>query len=272
MDVVLIILRPVEAADHLLDLGELCAIGGPHDERVAGRLRQDDRTHGPAASDGCLHTGGARAARGDRLHVDELLQRGRQIAGHRVGQRYDGDFGAGGHVERGDDARDALEVVGIVGDDQRIAGGADVDGVVGRDQGPQHGQQAAGRGIAQLEDLRDHLIATTGNARRRQPDAHRPALQLGVGLGHDLKHAVMLHHGKAGQAQLREQRLEDFLRRHRFFELNSDLALHPRIDDEVAPSCRGHRLHRAGDVGVDQVDGEIPIGATFGLIGLARHA
>ena len=104
---------------------------------------------------------------------------------------------------------DALQVVGVVGDHQRVVAGVDVDRVVGADQRAQDGHQVGGGLVVQPEDLRDDLAA--GGARR--PDRHRAALQLGVGFGHHLEQAARLHHCEARQAQRRQELVVGLLRR-----------------------------------------------------------
>ena len=64
-----------------------------------------------------------------------------------------------GHIQRGNDGGNPLQIVGIVGDDQRVVAGVDVDGVVRADQGAQHRHQVVGGFVVQPEDLRDDLAA-----------------------------------------------------------------------------------------------------------------
>jgi hypothetical protein len=51
--------------------------------------------------------------------------------------------------------------------------------------------------VAELEDLRDHLVA----ARCAAADGHGAGLQLGVGFRHHLQQAAAFHHGEAQAAQ-----------------------------------------------------------------------
>ena len=76
------------------------------------------------------------------------------------------DIGGVGHVQRRDDAAQALQVVGVVGDHQRVVAGVDVDRVVGADQRPQDRHQVVGGLVVQPEDLRDDLAAADRRAAR----------------------------------------------------------------------------------------------------------
>ena len=80
--------------------------------------------------------------------------------------RDDFDVGGARGVERGDDLADALQVVGVVGDDQRVVARVGVDRVVGADQGPQHRHQVVRVLVVELEDLRQHLVAARARAGR----------------------------------------------------------------------------------------------------------
>ena len=114
-------------------------------------------------------------------------QRG-QLAGQGVLEHNHLDVAGVGHVQCRDDAAQALQVVGVVGDDQRVVAGVDVDGVVGADQRAQHRHQVIGVFKIEFEDVRHHL---TGGCRCRRWGAagvghfgHAAALQFGLGLGH----------------------------------------------------------------------------------------
>ncbi len=89
---------------------------------------------------------------------DQANQQRRQVAGHRVLQRNHFHVGGAGHVERADDAPEALQIAGIVGDDQRVVAGVDVDGVVGADQRTQDGHQMVGGLVVEAENLRHDLV------------------------------------------------------------------------------------------------------------------
>ena len=106
-------------------------------------------------------------------------------------------IGSVGDIGAGNDARDALQVVRVVGDDQRVIAGVDVDGVVGADQRAQHRHQIAGVFVVELEDLRDDATAAMIAAAH----GHFIGLQFGIGFGDDLEQTCRLHHRKALHAQ-----------------------------------------------------------------------
>jgi hypothetical protein len=102
----------------------------------------------------------ARLARaGEGARFEQLVDHHRQVAGDRVADRDDIEVGGHRRVERGDDLRQALEVVGIVGDHQAVIARVGHDGIVGRDQGAQHGGQVGGRLVLQVINLGCYLVA-----------------------------------------------------------------------------------------------------------------
>ena len=72
------------------------------------------------------HAGRAGAA------VDQALHQRRQVGGDRVRSGITSTSAALRHVERRDDARQPPQVVGVVGDHQRVVARVDVDRVVRR--------------------------------------------------------------------------------------------------------------------------------------------
>ena len=118
-----------------------------------------------------------------------------------------------GHIQRGDDAGHALQVVGVVGDDDGVVAGVDVDGVVGADERAQHGHQVVGLLKVELEDVRDDLAAARATIAFLN-FLHIAALQLGIGLGHDFVEALGLDHGKALQTQRGQKLAPCFVGRH----------------------------------------------------------
>src|SRR5262249_28737111 len=100
-------------------------------------------------------------------------------------------LGAVGLVDRIDDLLYALQVVGVVGDDQRVAARIRGDGVVGRDQRAKYRHQLRGRLVAQGENLR--LDSVASGARLLLRAARRARVQLGVGGGNDLDAAAFLY-------------------------------------------------------------------------------
>ena len=118
-----------------------------------------------------------------------------------------------GHIERRDDARQALQVVGVVGDDDGVVAGVDVDGVVGADERAQHGHQVVGLLKVEFEDVRHDLAAARAGAGLFNL-LHIAALQLGIGLGHDFVEALGLDHRKALQTQRSQELAPCFVGRH----------------------------------------------------------
>ena len=152
-------------------------------------------------------------------------------------------------VHRSDDLRDALQVVGVVGDDQRVVAGVGVDRVVRADQRPQHGDQVVGVLVLQAEDLRDDLVApATGLA-----DRHGARLDLALGLGHHLQQAGDLDDREAEAAQRCQETQERVPRRQRLLAVERDLAAHPRVHDDLALEDGAHGAGHALDLGVDEV-------------------
>ncbi len=152
-----------------------------------------------------------------------------------------------------------LQVVGVVGDDERVAARIGGDRVVRRDQRPQHVDELRRRLVLERDDLGDEPIA----AGRDRPHRDRAALLLGVGLGHDLHHAVAFDDGESLQPQRREQRGVDEALRHRPRRNDVDAALDPRIDQEIASGDLGDRLDDRFDVRVDEIERD-------GIVGRAR--
>jgi hypothetical protein len=156
-----------------------------------------------------------------------------------------------GHVQCGNDAGEALQVVRVIGDHQRVVAGIDVDGVVGADQRAQDGHQVAGRLVVQPENLGDDLVA-----RHRGAGGHGSALQLGIGFGHELEQATRFHHREARQAQCRQELVVGHRRRDRPVGAEIDRALDPRIDHDVAPGDGRHGARHRLDIGIDEVQGD----------------
>ena len=90
-----------------------------------------------------------------------------------------------GHIHGGNDAPDATQVVGVIGDHQRVVAGVHIDGVVGTDQRAQHGDQVVGRFVVETKNLGHHLVAN-GAARAGFMEGDCGGLQFGIGLGHHL--------------------------------------------------------------------------------------
>ena len=220
--------RLVELLDQRADERQARRVRGAHDQRVAARVDQDHRARRrraprPAARPTSARrwTSGARSAppRSCSGITSTSPDVGVSIAAMIL--------------------RDALQVVGVVGDDERVVAGVGVDRVVRADQRAQHRHQVVRVLVGEAEDLRDDLVAL---ARRRlgRDDA---GLQLGVGLGHDLEQAADLDHREAEAAQRGQVVQVGLARRHRLLAVQRDVALDARVDDELLAS--GSRPPRA---------------------------
>ena len=162
-------------------------VGRAHDERIAARVGHH---RAAAGASGTWHQ-----------HLlptfAQALHQGRHVTGHGMLQGDDFDVGGGGHIERGNDLVDALQVVSVVGDHQAVIALVGVDGVVGADERAQHGHQVVGAFKAQAKNLRDDLVTSNGHVSYR----HGAGLQLRVSLRHDLQQTAAFHHRKAQATQ-----------------------------------------------------------------------
>ena len=194
--------------------------------------------------------------------IDQAQHQRDQIAGNGVLERDDLDIGRVGHIHRCDDAAQAAQVVGIVGDYQRVVAGVDIDGVVGTDKGAQHWHQVVGRFVVELEYLRDDLAAA-GSGRCI---AHRDAatLQLCIRLWHYLVKPARLHHGEALQAQRGQKLAVGHSRRHGPLGGQRHHALDARVDHHIAPGDGGHGAGHGLDISVDKIQRD-------GLTTAGRH-
>jgi hypothetical protein len=234
--------RPVQPRDGGADVGQTRGVRCADQQGVAACIGQ----HGDGRATHrhrCAGHGAGTAAVGQALH-----QR-RDVGGHGVLQRHDLHVGARRQVERRDDLAQAREVLGVVGDDQRVAARVGVDGVVGADQRPQHGHEVVRVFVAQREDLRDDLVA----ALRHLADAHGTGLQLGVGLGHHLQQARGLHHRKAQAAQRRQEAGVGLAHALRLLAVDGDVALDAGVDHDGPFDHRREGTRHGLDVGVDEV-------------------
>ncbi len=230
--------RRVEFLRQLLRRREPAAVRRANQQRVGARIRGDrhlQRRVGAADRAGVEHLGQLRGDV-DRVRVLQLHHR------YRLARR---------RIDTRDDLRDTPHVVGVIGHDNRVVGRVGRHGIVRRDQRTQHRQQVIGRFVLQHEHLRDHLIASR---HRRIADVGRHALQLGIGLGHDLQHAVVLHQREALHPQSGLQGLERLIFRHCIFRHEVQLTLHAWVDDDRFAGCRADRLGHLVDIGVHEVE------------------
>jgi len=238
--------RLVELVHQRAHLGHAGRVGGAQDQGVAARLgQQRGLERGVGLALGCGR--GGRAAT-----VDEPRHQRGQVGSHGIFERDDLDIAGIGDIHRRHDARQALQVVGIVGDHQRVVAGVHVDGVVGADQRAKHWHQVGSVFVVEFEDLRDDLPAAgaCGAALRH---AHAAALQLGVGLGHHLVQAGRLDHREALQPQRGQKLLEGGRRRHGPLGDQGELALDARVHHHVAAGDGGHGAGHGLDLGVGEV-------------------
>ena len=158
-----------------------------------------------------------------------------------------------GYIERGDDAGHALLVVGVVGDDDRVVAGVDVDGVVGADEWTQHRHQVVGLLEVEFEDVRDDLTAAR-TAARFLYFLHTAALQLGICFGHDFVEAFGLDHGKALQTQRGQELAPCFVGRHWQFCGEVDRAFDAWVHHQVAVGQCGQSACYGFNLGVHKVE------------------
>ena len=181
---------------------------------------------------------------------DQALHHGGQVARDGVSQSQHLDACGVGHIERRDDAAQALQVVAVVGDHQRIGAGVDVDGVVGADQGAQHRHQVVHVFVVELEDLRDDLPSPG----RHGPGRHGAALQLGFGLGHHGVEPGRLHQRKALGAQLRSKQPQGLCRGHGYGAGQRHRALDTRVNHHVGTRQGGQGAGHGLDLGVHKIE------------------
>ena len=234
-------------------------VGGAHHDGVAARLgHQGGAIAAVAAAQGgrgrqaglARHRrGGGRAA---ATGFEQPRHQRRQVGGHGVLQAHHLDPGGAGHVQRGDDAAQPLQVVAVVGDHQRIGAGPDVDGVVGADQRPQDGHQVVGVLVRQAEDLGLDLAAAAHRAGR-----HRAALQLGLALGQHQHHAGVVDQREALRAQLGAEQAQRVGGRDRRGAGQRQRAAHAWVDHHVAAGQRGHGARHGVDLGVGEVQRDL---------------
>ena len=253
----------VQLLDQPLDLRQFGRVGRAHDDGIAARLR-NERGGKDAAARAGLHGHVAVAGRGGHgaaARLGQAQHQRRQVGGHGVLERHHLHARGVGDVQRGDDAAHALQVVAVVGDDQRVAAGADVDGVVGADQRAQHGHQVGRVFMHEAEDLRLHLPAA-GAPRRLRP--HAAAAQLGFGLGQHQRHAIGFHHRKALRAQLRRKQAHGLGRGDGNGAGQRNRALHARVHHHVAAAERGHGARDGLDFGIFKIQRHVSFGVAPG--------
>ena len=112
-----------------------------------------------------------------RLGAEQPIDQRHQVERRRVLQRHDDRLARRRLIERRDDLLDPPQVLGVVGDDQRIGAGKGGDRVVRRDQRPQHVQDLLRRLVAQRDDLRDQAVAAGADRAARRHRSRAASLR-----------------------------------------------------------------------------------------------
>ncbi|KGC82616.1 general Secretory Pathway D, type II secretion system domain protein [Burkholderia mallei] len=240
--------RRVELLRDLLRRGEALRVRCAQQQRIGSRIG----LHGDFQR---------RVGVADRARVEQLRQLRGDVDRIRILERHDGDLRARRAVDARDDLRDPAHVVRVIGDDDRVVGRIRGDRVVRRDQRAQHRKQVVRRFVAQLEHLRDHLVAAH---LRRVADVGRHALQLRVGFRHDLQDAVILDEREALHTQRGLQRLQRLIFGHRTLGDEVQLPLDARIDDDRLARRGADRLGDLIDVRIDEIERDLSVSGLRG--------
>ena len=237
----------VELLDQGAGLGQTRRIGRAQDQGVSPHFRNDRGFVLVVRGGRCPGGGG----HGERCiaRFDQALQQRGQVQGNRVLEADDLDIGGGGQVQGGDDAPQTLQVVCVVGDDQGVGAGRDVDGVVGADERSQHGHQVVGVFMLEAEDLCLDLSAAGGGWRGH----HRASLQLGVRLRHDLVQAVGFHHAEGLQTQGGQELVPGHGGGYGLVGAQGQRAFDARVHHQLSAGQGGQGARHRLDVGVDEI-------------------
>ena len=155
-----------------------------------------------------------------------------------------------GHIQGRHNLANALQVIGIVRDNQGVVARIDVDGVIGADQGSKYRHQIVGAFMIQAENLGQDLVA----ANLYFPCRHRTALQFGLSLRHDFVNSTGLNHREALEPE-RSQKLS-VRHRDRNWALGGEVHLpfHPRINDDVAVHDDAESFCHFRDFGIHKIE------------------
>ena len=177
------------------------------------------------------------------------MQNRNQIGGQSILKWNDFNASGVGHIECGNDARQALQVVGVIGNDQGIGAGVHIEGVVGADERTQYGHQIVGTLMVQLKNLRDDLTIRGWHRACR----HTATLQLGICLRNHQIQTCRLDQCKTLRAQLGCKQSECLRRCHRHIAGQGDGALDPGVNHHIVARQGGQGFGHCVNLGIDEV-------------------
>ncbi len=150
-------------------------------------------------------------------------------------------------VERPGQPLDPADIVGIIGDDDRIGAGERLDAAELRHQRPEDARRRLGRDIVEADQ-----------ARRDLRSGARPAdIAYRTGLRHDPPDSSAPHRGIAMDPQHRLEQVPHRLVRQRLGRGDGDLTAHLRIEDQGAAGDARNLVGDRGDVDIVHVDDDI---------------
>ena len=236
-----------------------------HQAGAGAAVALDNQTVGALIGD---HGGAALGAPAPvvsgRVRGGQFFQQRHHIAGERVLQLNDFNLVAFSVVEAVDNGAHALNVVGMVADNQRVGGSHRRQVTVLRHQRAQHRHQFLNRRVVHRDHLGDQLF--TVHAAR--VGGQRQVALLGGGVGDDLDHATGRHCGVTVDLKHRQEQLIDFVGGQWLVGNDSHVTgAHPRIDDKVLP---GHFRDLVDErLNVRVADIHRPVLAIAGLLHLS---
>ena len=152
-------------------------------------------------------------------------------------------------VDAADDADQAFDVDGAVGNDQHVGGRVGRQVSLLRHQRPQDRHQLCRGHIVHLYHAGDHFITTT----RRRIVGGGNAVLLGIHVRYDLDHFAAGNGSEAVHLENRQEHLVNLVAVHRPGGHHRDLALDARVDDEIAVGNLGNRADQCTDVRILEV-------------------
>ena len=157
-----------------------------------------------------------------------------------------------GHIQGCNDATQALQVVGIVCDHQRIGARIDVDGVIGADERTQNGHQVVGVFVVELKNLRHDL--TVGG--RHCASRYTPTLHFGIGLGYHQIQTSRFNQRKTLRAQLGCKQAKRLRWRHRHIAGEVDGAFDAGVDHHIVARQGGQSFGHGIDLCIVEIQGD----------------